>query len=335
MSQQRDRRSYNVKVNAKEKHTEHMNRNWDRDHKSIFDALQQSGDFENFHLALKCLANEDYNQMKKHISMMVNESIAILIEKSDIEEVAKIDEDETLNAKNEILSVDKQTKEGSVQVSDQLCALPSSILSEDVASKKLRSVERKYVEKDHFFRALDTESDVTPSVSARPRIFHENFCLRKITIELSKYDVDEHLGIEHCDPADCTSCVALPYPLAPQIGRDSLLIYAGPGSGKTEWIKSLRLRRYFGRIFDTDHMSPGFKVPPKSLVFTNRPDVLEQYDGTKIAFLPFRRHWLRLCSTKCPNVHDSWYDDAIRRIHGCILIRRNAYIGDCIRIKVM
>lgn len=178
----------------------------------------------------------------------------------------------------------------------------------------------------------DVESRVeqAPPPAKIPRIHKENLIVtnQDIVVDLVDHTDEEDV----CDPATCVDCTALPYPEIPEIGSDCVVIYGGPGSGKTECIKNIRKKR--GKtviIRDTDHLKSGQKVPANSVLFTNRHDIFNKYHGgLKIAFLPFRRHWLRQCLEKCPDTKDSWYDDTVGNIRRSLVIRRNCYLSDCI-----
>lgn len=136
---------------------------------------------------------------------------------------------------------------------------------------------------------------------------------------------------ERCDPGDCEDCQPLPRPFIPKIGSGSVVIYAGPGSGKTTLIASVKKAKR-STIYDTDHMKIGEEVPANSLLFTDRPDIVKSYHGVKIAFVPYKKHWMRLCLKKYPQATEQWFHDQQRYLIGCLLLRRNSHISDCVRL---
>lgn len=135
-----------------------------------------------------------------------------------------------------------------------------------------------------------------------------------------------------CDLVTCEACEPLPTSSSLEIeAPPGLCIYSGPGNGKTELINTLPLH-YRGLVYDTDHFRG--PVPSRSLVITNRPDVFEAYPGLKLAHLPSRAVWLQRCRTKCGDkVQPSWFDDVRSRIHDCMLIRSNLFLGQLITLR--
>lgn len=138
--------------------------------------------------------------------------------------------------------------------------------------------------------------------------------------------------VELCNIVTCTKCDPLPYGADIVTDSTSLVIYAGPGSGKTTAIMQLD-PAFRGSVYDTDHMRPNQIVNRHSVILTNRPEVLVNSLGTKLAFLPFKRHWMKQCLTKCPNAKEKWYHDVCKILKGTHVIRRNCFFRDAIKFQ--
>lgn len=167
-------------------------------------------------------------------------------------------------------------------------------------------------------------------VSALP-VNRDNIVLRPtgvIDIALKSERVVE----DRCDPSTCTTCEPLGDKDTIGVDSTSVVLYAGPGSGKTSLIKSVP-PQYRGNIYDTDHMRAGDKVPPYSLVLTNRPDVLVSSPGLRLAFLPYKACWEAQCLTKCPGMKGHWFGDACHRIKDCFVVRRNCHLSDIVVLR--
>lgn len=108
-------------------------------------------------------------------------------------------------------------------------------------------------------------------------------------------------------------------------GFDSILIYAGPGNGKTFFIEQYKA---FSHIFaDTDDLSYG--VDGKQVILTNRPDLLlKNKQLLTIAFLPPRVIWDSRCFSKCgKRWQPNWYPiDEVQHAH--IVFTGTGYLSD-------
>lgn len=139
---------------------------------------------------------------------------------------------------------------------------------------------------------------------------------------------------DRCDPAECSSCIALPPKEIIEIPPSAVVVYAGPGSGKTH-LQSTVDKRYRGHIYDTDHMKPGQSVSPFGVVFTNRPDLANRHAkrGLVFAFIPYRSHWMKLCLMKCPGAKQSWFADLGSYIQSSFVVRRNSFLSQVLRFR--
>lgn len=319
-----------------------MNRRFEDDHERMQQAFRKSLDFTNFGLAKKYFSQCDYVNMNHHIALMEKncadfthysqDKLPLQKDSVDTPPVPIVEKEEV---REEVVNLSDFVIRHYDKHHDDL----SLMFRENV-----KSVTPEEVSECTDSSTSDNLHDVTPSISRRmgkdhhnhfgefkgvPDVEKRNLVTSNLRIELVE-NMDAK-RFELCDPATCVDCKALSYPNLPKISRDCFVVYAGPGSGKTQCIKELK-RTYGNRITvrDTDHMKIGDVVPSKSLLFTNRPDVLMNYDGVKIAFLPYRRHWITQCSSKCPGTMDSWYDDVVNLLRDCILVRRNCYLSECI-----
>lgn len=138
-----------------------------------------------------------------------------------------------------------------------------------------------------------------------------------------------------CDPVVCTQCSPLPESVVPSIPASSVVVYAGPGSGKT-YLESTVKPAYRGNLYDTDHMTADTSVASHSVVFTNRPDIARAHSkhGVVFAFVPFQAHWMKLCLTKCSNANQQWFADLGRTIQGSFVVRRNSFLSSVLRFRI-
>lgn len=320
-----------------------MNRRFEDDHERILAAFQKSMDFKNFSLAKKAFAACDYSVMNHHIGLM-EKGCFDTTNYHTTTFTSEVEHQTKQTPTTSVIKAEEQCQEEFVDLSqfiikhydksfddESLVFKPKEIdsISEEDSDAPSEECSIPYDARDDLF-------SVTPSAKRRcgkfqgvPDVERRNVVTSNLTIQLVE-NMDES-RFEHCDPAVCTDCVALSYPDLLKISSNCVVIYSGPGAGKTECIKDLR--RTFGRkitIRDTDHLKSTDVVPKNSVLFTNRADVLMSYDGAKIAFLPYRRHWIDQCSSKCAGTLDSWYDDVVNLLNGCILVRRNCYLSECI-----
>lgn len=325
-----------------------MNRRFENDHERIQSAFRNSLDFKNFALAKKYFSQCDYVNMNHHIELMEKNCADFTRYTQDMLPSNTEEEEDTVDTPPvSVVQREEVRDEEFVDLSEFVIRHYDK--HHDDLSLMFKQSVKKIPSEDVSSTSDDSSSqendlpDVTPSTSRRagkthhkfgefkgvPKVERRNLVTSNLRVELVENMDDKRF--ELCDPATCVDCKALLYPNLPKIMRDSVIVYAGPGSGKTESIKELR-RRYGFRITirDTDHMKIGDIVPSRSILFTNRPDVLMNYDGIKIAFLPYRRHWIQQCSSKCPGTMDSWYDDVVNLLRDCVLVRRNCYLSECI-----
>lgn len=137
--------------------------------------------------------------------------------------------------------------------------------------------------------------------------------------------------VDRCDPAVCQDCVPLAFPNLPIVSKPGgVVIYTGPGGGKTTLIKQLP-QEFRGVVYDSDH-APSI-LQPDCLLFTNRIDILNMHPGLKFAVVPSRSVWLERCRTKIPSAPDCWYDDLRTSVQRCFLIRSNKFLSDIIRLR--
>lgn len=109
-------------------------------------------------------------------------------------------------------------------------------------------------------------------------------------------------------------------------------IYAGPGSGKTTLVEKIP-SQYRGMIVDTDDLQSGYRIPPRSIVFTNRPDVLASFPGVRIAVIPVFATWYHRCKDKCGDrTKPSWYLDLLKTLSHTFVLRTEKYFADVIRL---
>lgn len=291
-----------------------MNERFEIDHSALFDAYRHSGDHESLGLGLKALGQCDYDSVKYYHSRMLaqpnfRETFVTCKNTNDVYNNMKQKQDQEQQAM--ATYVEQKAKD-----------LPIVNQSQDLIDKTVSCVEDKQSSSEQV-------SNIMPPVVMEPVIHRENVIIKTddlVTIELVDSEVDDSV----CDPATCVVCEAIPYPLQPKISPGCVVVYGGPGSGKTKCIRDIR-RRYGKRanVWDTDHMSKDTVVPPQSLIFTNRPDIFASYNtGVKIAFVPYRRHWIRQCLEKCAHTKDSWFDDMITNIRRSLVIRENCFMSD-------
>lgn len=137
--------------------------------------------------------------------------------------------------------------------------------------------------------------------------------------------------VDRCDPAVCQECEPLGFPEQPSYdGPGGVVIYAGPGCGKTTLIKQLPVE-FRGVVYDSDH-APSV-LPSDCLLFTNRIDILNAHPGLKFAVIPSRSSWLERCRTKIPSAPDSWYDDLRASLKRCFIVRSDRYLSEIIRLR--
>lgn len=109
-------------------------------------------------------------------------------------------------------------------------------------------------------------------------------------------------------------------------------IYAGPGSGKTTLVEKIP-SQFRGLVIDTDNLQPGYQIPPRSIVFTNRPDVLASFPGVRIAVIPVFATWYQRCKEKCGDrTKPSWYLDLLKTLSRTFILRTEKYFADVIRL---
>lgn len=89
------------------------------------------------------------------------------------------------------------------------------------------------------------------------------------------------------------------------IPKDNIILYAGPGNGKTHLLTSLK-KSYLQRIIDTDDWK--WAWPKKALIVTNRHELIKSNPQCfSIAFVSSRPTWSVRCASKCSNFVDSWF----------------------------
>lgn len=312
----------------------HLNELFENDREALYKAYRRCGDHESLGLGLKALGQKDYPLMKTYLSKMLSQPQIVretTVTDHNAEEFYNDKKKEQEEFSDYVNNLERPSSTKELEKNSNI-----DIKHEDVL-KVLRSNDKK---DEPLQKSLECTSvhnikksgSVEPPVAKEPLIHSENVIIKEqLTVVLveSKDDCP-------CDPATCSSCKPIPYPDQPTISPGCVVIYAGPGSGKTESIRNIR-RRYARRVsvWDTDHTTRDSKIPSKSLVFTNRPDIFSSYNtGVKIAFIPYRRHWIRQCLEKCPHAKDKWFDDMITNIRRSLVVRENCYLSDRVRFEM-
>lgn len=127
--------------------------------------------------------------------------------------------------------------------------------------------------------------------------------------------------------------------------KDCLVIFVGSGHGKTTLIRHVQQRypNYIGKFFDTDHLSPGVKIPPGSIVFTNRTCLAREKSNVGLYFISDHPTWMRRVKRQM-YASEKFYSDAqitrwrshaltIARGTNVIKCHTNRYLSDCVKIK--
>lgn len=309
-----------------------MNERFNADHQSLFDAFRESGDFTLLNSGLRALGANDYTKMKDIRNKMTK--------RTPVRETS-------VNPHNYDDEYEREEREREQYFKkldrERLAEQKASNVSSRCQPKKVDEFDPwDLVSKDDLRTRLGSTAEidsshalsVMPPVAKEPRIHRENVIITDAEVTVEMVENVDFNG--KCDPSTCVDCKPLSYPLQPKISPGCTMIYGGPGSGKTVCIKNIRHR--YGRrvnVYDTDHLTEDCVIPGKSLIFTNRPDIFSSYKtGVKIAFIPYRRHWIRQCLEKCPHTIDRWFDDMITNIRRSFVVRRNCYLSDCIRFEM-
>lgn len=295
-----------------------MNERFESDRDALFSAYRQSGDHESLGLGMRALGRGDYDEMRKYIAKMLGQPVFI---RSTITGFQDINEEESEDSEKEF------PVNGSVNDKDEKANDEKNVGHEQQCDVSPKKVEPLSVSSESVRPPVADKTFIDVVHSPEPKIHSENVVTKnaKLVIELVE-TVDDR----QCDPATCVDCRPIPYPDQPKIAPGCRMIYAGPGSGKTYAIQQIR-NQFKGRIkvWDTDHMTKDSCVPPRSLIFTNRSDIFASYEtGVKIAFLPYRNHWLKQCLVKCPHAVTRWYDDVVANIRRSIVIRGDCWLSD-------
>lgn len=321
-----------------------MNQRFDADHQACFNAYRKAGDYENLQHALTALGNRDYETMKDHIRIMVADQCSFDVRYDDfVSPEEDEDEEEPVPAYECIplrfdcgrpkphVRTDNEELISEDRIAELLGEKPKpKVVEPSVESAPVVETKQK---QDHETETPSVSIDApsTSSIIPSPKIHKNNRIAKRVVINwVEAIDVKEG-----CDPTICDNCEPLPEGSFPSIEKNCVVVYAGPGAGKTQC--QISLREQYGRrirLYDTDHVKPDQKIPAKSIVFTNRADVLMSYDGARIAYLPYRRRWIRMCLSKCPGTKDSWYDDVVRLIKNSVVVRGNNYLSEDINFKL-
>lgn len=128
---------------------------------------------------------------------------------------------------------------------------------------------------------------------------------------------------KQCDIRTCESCPMELINTPLSIDSTCTIVYTPPGVSTSAFELSVP-PSHRGRIYNTDHVVPGQSVPAQSLVLTHRLDVLNSFQGIKIAFVPYMRHCLGLWSVKYPRLTQQSFAHILMQLNGCYVIRRNS-----------
>lgn len=154
----------------------------------------------------------------------------------------------------------------------------------------------------------------------------ESECVALLTVHIETKECQIQ---NRCDIRTCTTCIQNNLNI---ISNCDVMIYSGPGNGKTTFLQTIPLS-HLGRFYDTDHLSTeqakGLEF--RSIVITNQWHLL-QHSKIKIIHLPSPKVWLQRCRTKCKDAPISWYTDLLNGIPpDSMIIRSDKYLGEVVR----